>query len=72
MNFTENPISRRIMLAAAAAGSALTAATAADAQSGDVREPRRPGRGGDNPGPKNPGLIDQNPIGIRPRSGPTC
>ena len=52
MNFTENRISRRIMLAATAAGGALTAATAARAQNGDVPEPRRSGRGGGNPGPK--------------------
>ena len=66
MNFTENRISRRIMLAATAAGGALTAATAARAQNGDVPEPRRSGRGGGNPGPKNPGLIDQNPDIISP------
>jgi oxalate decarboxylase len=57
MSFAENPISRPIMLAAAATGGILTATTLAKAQTdGQVLEPRRPGRGGNNPGPKNPGL----------------
>src|SRR3981189_1319932 len=45
------PISRRNMLMAAAAGGLLTAATAANAQS--VPQPQRPGHGGTDPGPRN-------------------
>ena len=46
------------MLAATAAGGMLTATTLAQAQSDEqVLEPRRPGRGGSNPGPKNPGRM---------------
>jgi oxalate decarboxylase len=49
-----NPISRRNMLAATAAGGLLTAATAASAQSdGQIPQPRRPGHGGTDPGPRN-------------------
>ena len=67
MNFSKNPISRRIVLAAAAAGGMLRASTLAQAQTGEqVLEPRRPGRGGSNPGPKNPGRIQQNPDIISP------
>ncbi len=67
MNFLKNPISRRIVLAAAAAGGMLRASTLAQAQTGEqVLEPRRPGRGGSNPGPKNPGRIQQNPDIISP------
>jgi oxalate decarboxylase len=62
MSFADNPISRRIMLATTAAGSMFTATKLAQAQSGEqVLEPRRPGRGGSNPGPKNPGVMQQNP-----------
>src|SRR4030088_825356 len=46
-----DPISRRNMLMAAAAGGLLTAATAANAQS--VPQPQRPGHGGTDPGPRN-------------------
>src|SRR5271154_2278299 len=67
MIFAENPISRRFMLAATAAGSMLTATTLAQAQASEqLLEPRRPGRGGSNPGPKNPGRIEQNPDLISP------
>jgi oxalate decarboxylase len=67
MSFAENPISRRIMLAATAAGGMLTATTLAQAQSDErVLEPRRPGRGGSNPGPKNAGRMQQNPDIISP------
>jgi hypothetical protein len=65
MSFAENPISRRILLAAA--GSMLTASTRAQAQTGEqLFEPRRPGQGGSNPGPKNPGRMQQNPDIISP------
>ena len=67
MSFAENRISRRVMLAATAAGGMLTATTLAQAQSNEqVLEPRRPGRGGSNPGPKNPGRLQQNPDIISP------
>jgi hypothetical protein len=48
-----NPISRRNLLAAGAAGGLLTAANAAAAQSGPVPQPQRPSRGGTDPGPRN-------------------
>ena len=67
MSPSKNGISRRDILAATAVGGVLTATTMAQAQSGDQGlEPRRPGRGGSNPGPKNPGRIDQNPDIISP------
>jgi oxalate decarboxylase len=67
MSLAENQISRRVMLAATAAGGMLTATTLAQAQSDEqVLEPRRPGRGGSNPGPKNPGRMQQNPDIISP------
>jgi hypothetical protein len=67
MSFAENPISRRIILAAAATGGMLTASTLAQAQTGEqLLEPRRPGHGGSNPGPKNPGRMQQNPDIISP------
>jgi oxalate decarboxylase len=45
----------------------LTATTLAVAQTGEpVLEPRRPGRGSSNPGPKNTGRIQQNPDIISP------
>ena len=67
MAITESPISRRRMLAAAAIGGTLTATTLAKSEIGNqVPEPRRPGGGGSNPGPKNPGRIQQNPDMIAP------
>ena len=67
MTVTESPISRRSMLAAAAIGGTLTATALAKAETVDqLSEPRRPGRGGSNPGPKNPGRIQQNPDMIAP------
>jgi len=51
-------ISRRRMLATT--GGLLTAATVASAQSGTL-EPRRPGVGGTDPGPRNPERDRQNP-----------
>ena len=67
MTLVSNSISRRNMLGVAAAGSLLTAATLADAQNVEpMPEPRRPGRGGTNPGPKNPARARQNPDLISP------
>jgi oxalate decarboxylase len=48
-----DPISRRNMLAASAAGGFLTAATVAGAQTRPVLQPQRPGRGGTDYGPRN-------------------
>jgi oxalate decarboxylase len=57
-----DPISRRNMLMAAAAGGLATAATVANAQSMDsVPQPRRPGHGGTDPGPRNLLRDKQNP-----------
>ena len=57
-----DPISRRNMLVAAAAGGLVTAATVANAQSIDsVPQPRRPGHGGTDPGPRNLLRDKQNP-----------
>ncbi len=67
MTMTSNPISRRNMLAVAAAGGALSATTLAQAQTAQsMPEPRRPGAGGSNPGPKNPVRASQNPDLISP------
>jgi oxalate decarboxylase len=60
-----NPISRRNMLAATAAGGVLSAATLAQAADTMV-EPRRPGHGGSDPGPKNPVRGSQNPDMLAP------
>jgi len=68
MSMISNLISRRKMLAAAAAGSMITAATAAQAQTADsMPQLTRPGRGGTNPGPKNPIRAGQDRLrgGIR-------
>jgi oxalate decarboxylase len=54
------PISRRDMLAAAAAGGLLPAAAAAGAQT-PVPHPQRPGHGGTEPGPRNIERDRQNP-----------
>src|SRR5712671_3020620 len=71
-NLTEgvmNPISRRNMLTAAAAGGLLTAATAAGAQSGEsIPQPQRPGHGGTDPGPRNVVRDRQNPDLLVPPS----
>jgi oxalate decarboxylase len=61
-----NPISRRDLLAASAAGGVLTAANAAAAQSGPVPQPQRPGRGGTDPGPRNLVRDQQNPDLLTP------
>ena len=64
-----NPISRRNMLAAAAAGGLLTAATAVSAQTGgSVPQPQRPGHGGSDPGPRNLMRDGQNPDILVPPS----
>ena len=61
-----NPISRRNLLAASAAGGVLAAANAAAAQSGPVPQPQRPGRGGTDPGPRNLVRDQQNPDLLTP------
>src|ERR1700729_1613706 len=67
MSMISNLISRRKMLAAAAAGSMITAATAAQAQTADsMPQLTRPGRGGSNPGPKNPIRAGQDPDMLSP------
>lgn len=67
MSAISNPISRRNMLTAAAGASALSATTLAQAQTADsMPETRRPGRGGSNPGPKNPVRASQNPDLLSP------
>src|SRR6476660_10370234 len=62
-----DPISRRNVLTAAAAGTLATSVTAVGAQAGETMpQPRRPGAGGTNPGPKNPTRASQNPDLISP------
>jgi oxalate decarboxylase len=64
-----NPISRRNMLAATAAGGLLTAATAASAQTGgSAPQPQRPGHGGTDNGPRNLMRDRQNPDLLVPPS----
>jgi oxalate decarboxylase len=64
-----NPVSRRHMLAATAAGGLLTAATAVSAQTGgSVPQPQRPGHGGSDPGPRNLMRDRQNPDLLVPPS----
>jgi oxalate decarboxylase len=60
-------ISRRNMLAVAAAGGLLPVATAASAQTA-VPQPRRPGHGGTDPGPRNLERDRQNPDVLVPPS----
>jgi oxalate decarboxylase len=60
MTTRDNSVSRRNLLVTAAATSgALSAATLAQAAE-TMTEPRRPGQGGSNPGPKNPVRASQN------------
>src|SRR5580692_1589081 len=67
MSMISKLISRRKMLATAAAGSMITAATAAQAQTVDsMPQLMRPGRGGTNPGPKNPIRAGQDPDMLSP------
>src|ERR1700732_4087269 len=54
-------ISRRNVLAATAAGGLLTAASVAAAQTEGIPQPRRPGHGGTDPGPRNLMRDGQNP-----------
>ena len=64
-----NPISRRNMLVATAAGGLVTAATAASAQTGgSVPQPERPGHGGTDKGPRNLMRDRQNPDLLVPPS----
>jgi oxalate decarboxylase len=61
MSIISQLMSRRKMLATAAAGGVITATTRAQAQSaGSMPQLSRPGRGGTNPGPKNPIRASQN------------
>jgi oxalate decarboxylase len=63
-----NPISRRnVLTAAAAGGGLLTAATIASAQSNEPL-PQRPGHGGTDPGPRNVARDRQNPDILVPPS----
>jgi oxalate decarboxylase len=62
-------ISRRSMLAATAAGGLLTAATSAGGQTSEqAPQPRRPGHGGTDPGPRNITRDRQNPDILVPPS----
>ena len=62
-----DPISRRNVLTAVAAGTLATAVTAVGAQAGETMpQPRRASVGGTNPGPKNPTRASQNPDLISP------
>src|SRR4051794_10776364 len=61
------PISRRNMLAVAAAGGLLPVATAASAQA-VAPQPQRPGHGGTDPGPRNLERDRANPDVLVPPS----
>jgi oxalate decarboxylase len=64
-----DPISRRNMLAATAAGGLITAASVAHAQSGaPIPQPQRPGYGGTDHGPRNIMRDQQNPDLLVPPS----
>jgi oxalate decarboxylase len=63
-----DPISRRNLLAATAAGGLMTAATAAGAQTAAVPQPQRPGQGGTDPGPRNLTRDRENPDLLVPPS----
>src|ERR1700737_552761 len=64
-----DPISRRNMLAATAAGGLMTAASVARAQSGaPIPQPQRPGFGGTDHGPRNLMRDGQNPDLLVPPS----
>jgi hypothetical protein len=65
MSDISKPVSRRNMLAATAVGGVLSAATLAQAAE-TMPEPRRPGHGGSDPGPKNPVRASQNPDMLSP------
>src|SRR6202049_4985040 len=62
MSKISNSISRRDLLAVAARGGAPAAEAGAGAQPPPpMPQPTRPGKGGTNPGPKNPVRASQNP-----------
>src|ERR1700681_2704790 len=61
-------ISRRNVLAATAAGGLVTAASVAAAQTEGIPQPRRPGHGGTDPGPRNLMRDGQNPDILVPPS----
>ena len=61
-------ISRRNMLAATAAGGLLTASAAAAQTVEGIPQPRRPGHGGTDPGPRNLMRDGQNPDVLVPPS----
>ena len=64
-----DPISRRSVLATAAAGSLLAATATAGAQTPEpLPQPQRPGRGGTDPGPRNLMRDRQNPDLLLPPS----
>src|SRR5919198_515907 len=63
-----DPVSRRNIIAAAAAGGLITAASAAGAQTEAVPQPLRPGHGGSDPGPRNVMRDRQNPDILVPPS----
>jgi oxalate decarboxylase len=64
-----NPITRRTMLSATAAGGLLSAASLANAQTGNpIPQPVRPGHGGTDPGPRNLMRDRQNPDLLVPPS----
>ena len=67
MSAISNSISRRNMLTVATGASVLSATTLAQAQTADsMPETRRRGRGGSNPGPKNPIRASPNPDLLSP------
>ena len=67
MSMISELVSRRKMLSTAAAGGVLTAATAAQSQTAQTAlQLARPGRGGTDPGPKNPVRAGQNPDLLSP------
>ena len=63
-----DPISRRKMLAATAAGGLFATSAIAQAQSATVPQPQRPGHGGTDPGPRNLMRDQQNPDMLVPPS----
>ena len=63
-----DPISRRKMLAATAAGGLFATTAIAQAQSATVPQPQRPGHGGTDPGPRNLMRDQQNPDMLVPPS----
>jgi oxalate decarboxylase len=66
MSIISNLMSRRKVLTTAAVGGVVTAASAAQAQTPSNPQLTRPGRGGTDPGPKNPVRASQNPDLLSP------